>query len=49
MISGGMKRCAFTRNQVLSSDFKTYNDEYDAVNVHFSLSALEAEEHLTAT
>lgn len=49
MISGGMKRHALTGNQVLSSDFKAYNDEYDAANVHFSLLVLETEEHLRAT
>lgn len=39
MISGGMKRHALTGNQVLSSDFKAYHDEYDAANLHFSLLA----------
>lgn len=41
MISGGMKRRAFTGNQVLSSDLKAYGDEYDAANVHFLLLGLE--------
>lgn len=48
MISGGMKRHALTGNQVLLSDFKAYHDEYDAANLHFSLLALEEEEHLRA-
>lgn len=49
MISGGMERHALTGNQAFSSDFKAYNNEYDAANVHFSLLALEVEEHLRAT
>lgn len=49
MISGGMTRCVLTGNQVLSSDFKARDDKYNAANVHFSLLALEVEEHLRAT